>query len=55
MTVTELETKQAKAEREERERAEEIARIRKVMYNAHITAEFSHEDAIWLCYVHEHE
>lgn len=51
--VTALETKQAKQEREEREYFEQIARVRKVSYDAHIKAGFDHEDALWLCCANE--
>lgn len=51
--VTALETKQAKAEREEREDIAEMVRIRRVVYDESIKAGWSEEDALWLCYVHE--
>ena len=55
MTITELETKQSKAEREELEAIQQMVRIRRIVYDESIKAGWSEEDAKWLCYVHEHE
>lgn len=51
--VIELETKPAKQERETREYFEQIAKLRKVSYDAHIKVGFDHEDALWLCCANE--
>lgn len=51
--VTALETKQAKAEREEREDIAKMVRRRRIIYEESIKAGWSKEDAKWLCYVHE--
>ena len=55
MTVTEFETKEAKEERLLVEHFNDLAKIRRISYEAHIKAGWEHQDAMWLCYVHEGE
>jgi hypothetical protein len=55
MSIVELETKQAKAEREELEAIQEMVRIRRIVYNESLKAGWTEADALWLCYVHEQE
>lgn len=53
MNVAEFESAADKRKREEIEYFNEIARLRKLSYDAHIKAGFAHDDALSICAWHE--